>query len=82
MPYYPGEYRAGVMEFYPSQDAADGRYGSLLRVPLGVHRLTGRRYPFVSLQGEKLVPVARTVGEALSWLSTVEVVQCSGFLSV
>lgn len=41
---------AGV-EFYPKQDAItpERPYGSLVRLPLGVHRLSGARYPFVEL---------------------------------
>lgn len=66
-PYTP----AGV-EFYPKQDTASHeRPGSLIRVPLGVHRRSGRRYPFVEQQEGRLVPVARTVAETLAWLSTV-----------
>jgi hypothetical protein len=43
-----------------------------VRVPLGVHRLTGQRYPFVSLVGGQLEPVARSLSAVLTWLSTVE----------
>ena len=54
LPYCP----AG-MEFYPKQVTASLEHpGSLLRVPLGVHRLSGRRYPFVSWRDGQLVPVA------------------------
>lgn len=68
LPYCP----AGV-EFYPKQDSASFEHpGSLMRVPFGVHLLSGRRYPFVSLVDGKLVPVARSVSDALLWLSTVE----------
>ena len=67
-PYTP----AGV-EFYPKQDmASHERPGSLLRVPLGVHRRSGRRYPFVEQREGRLVPVARTVADTLAWLSTVQ----------
>lgn len=40
---------AGTIELYPRQDHAP--YGSLVRGPLGVHRLAGRRYRF-DLAGE------------------------------
>ncbi len=68
-PYCP----AGV-EFYPKQDTASLEHpGSLVRVPLGVHRLTGRRYPFVVVGSDgRLVPVVSSVKAALSWLSTIE----------
>ena len=66
-PYTP----AGV-EFYPKQETASPeRPGSLIRVPLGIHRRCGRRYPFVEVRDGALAPVARTVGETLSWLATV-----------
>ena len=66
-PYCP----AGV-EFYPKQDAADALHpGSLVRVPFGVHRLTARRYPFVSLAGGRLVPVSRSLSDSLTWLASV-----------
>lgn len=34
-------------EFYPKQDQTAG-VGSAIRLPFGIHRLSGRRYPFVS----------------------------------
>jgi len=69
LPYCP----AGV-EFYPKQDTASYEHpGSLVRVPLGVHRLTGRRYPFVVVGSDgRLLPVVSSVKAALSWLSTIE----------
>ncbi len=69
LPYCP----SGI-EFYPKQDGADNDHpGSLLRAPLGVHRLTGRRYPFVVVSSDgRLVPVVSSVKAALSWLSTIE----------
>src|SRR5450755_1256645 len=61
------------VEFYPKRDwVTDAHPGSLMRLPFGVHRLSGRRYPFVLLVGDRLVPVAPSVAEALTWLSTVE----------
>ncbi|EFH86286.1 zinc finger CHC2-family protein [Ktedonobacter racemifer DSM 44963] len=64
------------MEFFPKQDSTLAGPGSLVRVPLGVHRLTGERYPFVSLDRSewfrRLVPVASGVGASLAWLSTVQ----------
>jgi hypothetical protein len=34
------------LEFYPKQDEGKG-YGSLIRLPLGVHRKSGKRYAFI-----------------------------------
>ena len=71
LPYCP----RGI-EFYPKQDGADWQHpGSLVRLPLGVHQLSGRRYPFVSLVDDQLEPVARSLSGVLTWLSTVEQVQ-------
>src|SRR5215467_310985 len=51
LPYVP----AGI-ECYPKQDQASG-YGSLIRLPLGVHRRTSHRYPFVTWTEAGAVPV-------------------------
>jgi hypothetical protein len=60
------------IEFYPKQNSAVSGLGSLVRVPLGVHQVTGKRYPFVELIHRRFVPVAQSIGENLAWLSTVE----------
>ena len=65
LPYVP----AGI-ECYPKQDQASG-YGSLIRLPLGIHRRTCRRYPFVTWTEHGAVPVASSVHDTLAWLSTV-----------
>ncbi len=72
MPYYASAYADGEMEFYPKQEARPGRPGSLMRVPLGVHRLTGRRYPFVQMVNGQLMPLARTLSATLSLLATAQ----------
>jgi hypothetical protein len=66
LPYCP----PGV-EFFPKQEQSSG-YGSLMHMPLGVHRLTGRQYPFVIWQDASLVPVAASIAGVLSWLASVE----------
>jgi hypothetical protein len=71
LPYCP----AGV-EFYPKQD--EGRaYGSLIRLPLGVHLLSGKRYPFVEWTPDGLVEVAPTINEMIEWLAISERVAVS-----
>jgi len=66
-------YQSAGVELYPKQDkASDAHPGSLIRVPFGVHRRSGRRYPFVALVDGKLMPVVRTVAAGLAFLSTVE----------
>lgn len=61
---------AGI-EFYPKQDEGHG-YGSLIRVPFGIHRKSGKRYPFVEWHTGGMVPVAHTLKESLVWLTTLE----------
>jgi hypothetical protein len=61
---------AGV-EFYPKQDEGNG-YGSLMRLPFGVHRLSGQRYPFVEWDPGGGVPVASSLHAAVMWLASVE----------
>ena len=70
LPYCP----AGV-EFYPKQDEGTREYGSLVRLPLGVHRRTNCSYWFFSWQVEgrlHLVPTARSVSESLAWLPRLQ----------
>src|SRR6202163_674180 len=69
LPYCPD----GV-EFYPKRDWATWKEpGSLMRVPFGVHRLTGRRYPFLvpAGSGDRLLPAAQSVVASLEWLATI-----------
>jgi CHC2 zinc finger len=66
LPYCP----AGV-EFYPKQDEGNG-YGSLIRLPLGVHLLSGCCYPFVEWIVGGLVEVAPTIKEMIEWLAVSE----------
>lgn len=60
------------VEFYPKQDEIGQGYGSLIRLPLGVHRLSGRRYPFVSWVAGSPVLVARSASALLIWFSSLE----------
>lgn len=65
------------VEFYPKRDwATRDEPGSLIRVPLGVHRRSGCRYPFLSLdEAGQLVPVASSVTGLLNWLAGVRRVE-------
>ena len=69
LPFCPAD-----VEFYPKQDGASSEHpGSLVRVPFGVHRRSGRRYPFVAVgSAGRLAPVVSSVGDGLRWLSTVK----------
>lgn len=53
------EHSISGVELFPKQDRLTTGPGSLVRLPLGVHRLTGRRYPFTTLGGEPLAPTIR-----------------------
>jgi hypothetical protein len=69
---------AGV-EFYPKQDALTPTvpFGSLVRLPLGVHRLSGDRYPFVVVaEGGQTIPLMTSLLNGLAWFETVERVTC------
>ncbi len=52
-------------EIYPKQDEAGEGFGSLIRLPFGVHRLTGRRYGFFGSDGK---PLGRTIREQINAL--------------
>ena len=54
------------VEIYPKQDRLQTGPGSLLRLPLGVHRLTGHAYPFVTLDDEPIAPTIREQAEILA----------------
>jgi hypothetical protein len=63
------------VEFYPKQDEGSRPYGSLMRVPLGVHRRSHCRYWFFSWHDDRqlrLYPLAQNVPESLTRLAGVE----------
>ena len=63
------------VELYPKQDElAIGGSGSLIRLPLGIHRRSGGWYPFVQfLPSWDLAPVGQTVVECCAWaIASVE----------
>jgi hypothetical protein len=47
------------VELFPKQDRLVTGPGSLVRLPLGIHRKNGRRYHFVTLTGKPLAPTIR-----------------------
>jgi hypothetical protein len=59
------------IEFFPKQEEGHG-YGSLIRLPFGVHRKSGKRYPFVERSGSSFMPVASSLKASLAWLATLE----------
>lgn len=58
------------VELYPKQDMlAPGGSGSLIRLPLGVHRQSRGWYPFVQAAAHcPLVPVGETVAQCCAWV--------------
>lgn len=60
------------LEFYPKQDEGKG-YGSLIRLPLGIHRKSSKRYHFLE-RGDagQLVPRTLTDEERLTWLASIQ----------
>jgi len=60
-------YGLGRMEIYPKQDALTTGIGSLVRLPFGIHRKTGKRYSFITPSGE---PLASTIRQQIALLAT------------
>ena len=60
------------VELYPKQDRiTDDGPGSLIRLPFGIHRKSGQRYPFVTADG---IPLAGTVREQIQILANARTV--------
>jgi hypothetical protein len=59
------------VELYPKQDQLADGPGSLIRMPFGVHRLTGQRYGFCTADGSPLAPSIREQIYALKTPETV-----------
>ena len=60
-----------TMEMFPKREKNSGGPGCLIRLPLGVHRRDGKRYPFVDRHG---VLIGQTVQDQLNALLNVQVV--------
>ena len=61
-----GRYDLAGIELFPKQAELKTGPGSLVRLPLGRHRLTGQRYHFVTLEGEPIAPSVRAQVRLLS----------------
>ncbi len=64
------------MEIYPKQDVLSDGPGSLIRMPFGVHQVTGKRYCFYTPVGK---PLAATLREQLRILGTAACVPAAVF---
>ncbi|MBO0784162.1 MAG: hypothetical protein J2P37_35595 [Ktedonobacteraceae bacterium] len=62
--------QAWGMELYPKQDRLSTGPGSLVRLPLGIHRQTGGWYPFLLRTSDgDLLPVGETVADCCAWVA-------------
>ncbi len=58
------------IELYPKQDVRDvDGSGSLLRVPLGIHRRSRGWYPFLHWSQDEFIPVAETIMACCEWVT-------------
>jgi hypothetical protein len=64
------------VELYPKQEVLRDGPGSLIRLPFGIHRRSGRRYGFVTPTGAALAPSVR---QQLAALKTPETVSEAAF---
>jgi hypothetical protein len=64
-------YHIDDIELFPKQDKLSTGPGSLIRMPFGVHRISGRRYGFVTAEGHPLAPTIREQMIALADPQTV-----------
>lgn len=53
------EHDLETVELYPKQDQLHTGPGSLVRLPLGIHRKSNKRYSFVTFAGQPLAPTIR-----------------------
>ena len=59
-------HRVEGVELYPKQDRLCGGPGSLVKLPFGIHKRSGHRYPFIYRDGSWLAPTVREHIEVLS----------------
>jgi hypothetical protein len=59
-------YRIEGLELFPKQGNLGEGPGSLIRMPFGLHRLSGRRYGFIAPDGEPLAPTMQVQIYALT----------------
>jgi len=63
------EWGKGSIELYPKQDKLTGSVGSLIRLPFGIHRRSGKRYGFIDIQSQPLAP---TMAQQIQMLTQPE----------
>ena len=67
-----------AIEIFPKQDQLRGGPGSLIRLPFGIHRRTGKRYGFIS---ENNRPIASSFENQIHILSSPGTVPEEAFTS-
>ncbi len=65
------EHKVEGIELFPKQDCLSQGPGSLIRMPFGVHRVTGMRYGFITTVRKPLAPTIREQIYALSTPQTI-----------
>lgn len=65
------KYHMPQCEIFPKQDKLQDGPGSLIRLPFGIHRLTGQRYSFFGMDGERL---GATISAQIAALDTIQCV--------
>ncbi|MBN1536193.1 MAG: hypothetical protein JW908_05630 [Anaerolineales bacterium] len=65
------EYGMEGIELFPKQDRLSQGPGSLIRMPFGLHRITGMRYGFITPERKPLAPTIREQIYALSTPQTI-----------
>jgi hypothetical protein len=73
------KHRVENVELFPKQDQLVNGPGSLIRMPFGIHKLSGQRYGFFYPDGS---PIASALGEQIHMLSAPQVVTDEAFESV
>jgi hypothetical protein len=61
-----GQYGIPKLEIFPKQDRLTSGVGSFVRLPLGIHRKSGKRYYFITPDGQPLAPTIRQQMELLT----------------
>ena len=64
-------HEAEDIELYPKQDRLYSGPGSLVRLPFGIHKKSGQRYPFIRRDGAWIAPTVREQIRLLSAHQTV-----------
>ena len=71
-----GDLHCFSLEIFPKQDRLTGKgYGNLVKLPMGIHRVTGRQSYFVG-------PKSRSEDDQLSWLRTLTAAPAEKFAAL